>query len=146
MVQSRKNLTWNVPFFGVGTIFIGVAAENIAMQEKKYTAFVKFTGGKTDFSTDEAENLGDSNRIIPAANDSTGEPECFTHQLENPAASGNRLAVEAKNSGVEPKRLGLQPKESGREIKIFTFGLFIVKIDSRIRAGFVKRHQILVEA
>ena len=56
------------------------------------------------------------------------------------------LALETENCEVEAKRFGLQSKESKPEIKIFTFGLFVLKINSRVRAGFVKRRQVLVEA
>jgi hypothetical protein len=43
------------------------------------------------------------------------------------------------------KLLGAEPKESGEEVKIFTFGLFLVKNKHRLRAGFIKRHQAHVK-
>ena len=43
------------------------------------------------------------------------------------------------------KLLGAEPKKTGEEVKIFTFGLFMVKNEYRLRAGFVKRHQTHVK-
>ncbi len=44
------------------------------------------------------------------------------------------------------KLSGTEPEESGEEIKIFTFGLFVIQKERRVKAGFVKRHQVLMKA
>ena len=44
------------------------------------------------------------------------------------------------------KLLGAEPECSGEQVKVFTFGFFVVKKESRVKAGFVKRRQILVRA
>lgn len=44
------------------------------------------------------------------------------------------------------KLLGTEPEIVGEEIKVFTIGLFLLRQDNRVRAGFVKRHQTLLKA
>lgn len=44
------------------------------------------------------------------------------------------------------KLLGKEPGQSGGRVKIFTIGLFVVRKESRVKAGFVKRRQVLVRA
>lgn len=44
------------------------------------------------------------------------------------------------------KFLGIEPQNPGEEIKVFTFGIFLLANAGRIRLGFIKRHQILIKA
>jgi len=44
------------------------------------------------------------------------------------------------------KLLGSESETASEEFKVLTFGLFMVKQNNRVRAGFVKRHQILLKA
>lgn len=44
------------------------------------------------------------------------------------------------------KLLGKEPKRSGGRVKVFTVGLFLIRKESRVKAGFVKRRQVLVRA
>ena len=56
------------------------------------------------------------------------------------------LGENIKQYGVLFRLSGAEPKNSGEAVKVFTFGLFMFKKDNRVRAGFIKRHQILVKA
>lgn len=58
-----------------------------------------------------------------------------------------------KFSGDEPKNLKInsqniisKPEILTEKVKIFTFGLFMITKESRIRAGFIKRQQVLIKA
>ena len=44
------------------------------------------------------------------------------------------------------KLSGAEPENPGEEVKVFTFGLFLLQKERRIKAGFVKRHQVLMRA
>ncbi len=129
-MQNPENFIWSIPFFGRGTIFFGCGAESFAAETKQYTAFFKFLGGNAKLSADAAKTLA--------------------LESGNSAVENERLAPDSMSSDeglhFAPEAMGLQPKESKPEIKVFTFGLFFLRINSRVRAGFIKRHQILVEA
>ena len=58
-----------------------------------------------------------------------------------------------KFSGDEPKSLEVKSQNLAsksevltEKVKVFTFGLFMITKESRIRAGFIKRRQILIKA
>jgi hypothetical protein len=41
--------------------------------------------------------------------------------------------------------LSAEPKSSGESVKVFTLGILILRAGSRVRAGVIKRHQLLVK-
>jgi hypothetical protein len=48
--------------------------------------------------------------------------------------------------GIFFKMLSAEPRNSGEYLKVFTFGVLILRDGGRIRAGVIKRSQILVKA
>jgi hypothetical protein len=44
------------------------------------------------------------------------------------------------------KMLSAEPRNSGEYLKVFTFGVLILRDGIRVRAGVIKRRQILVKA
>jgi hypothetical protein len=59
---------------------------------------------------------------------------------------GRRSSDEGRQYGFFFKMLSAEPRNSGEYLKVFTFGLLILRDGIRIRAGVIKRRQILVKA
>jgi hypothetical protein len=61
-------------------------------------------------------------------------------------AGARTLGADLRQYSVLFRYAGAEPERAGEAVEVFTFGLFVSRRAGRVRAGFVKRHQILVRA
>jgi len=50
-----------------------------------------------------------------------------------------------KQYGIFLEVRSAEPKNSGEDLKVFTLGILILRAGSRVRAGVIKRRQLLVK-
>lgn len=115
------------------TVQLGLSTATFDMHIRRYALFMQLAGGDKD----ETETGG----IFPEAplKSKTAINEEVTPRHANTLSKSRALAT-------GPKPSGLLPKSKDKKIRIFTFGLFLIASHGRMRAGFIKRHQILIRA
>ena len=118
--KGGDDLTWRVRLFGERTLELKVAKQRFSEQKKQYVALIRLIEG-----------------------DQTFDAEAFFFDEDaatfKPNGDGRKSEAASDELRIGEKRL----KSLRREVKVFTFGIFIITIGERIRAGYIRRTQIL---